>query len=116
MRAAGLNFKDVLHTWGLLRAHAAEHGLPWVDRRRLGFECSGVVTRRGEGVDGLAPGDEVIGMGSECLSHYVTLPSHSVIAKPKRLDFAEAAGLPAAYVTAYYSLVELARCSPGIRC
>jgi myxalamid-type polyketide synthase MxaB len=113
VRAGGINFKDVLHTLGLLKAHAEEHGLPWVDRRKLGFECSGVIARVGENVTGFRVGDAVIGLGSECLSHFVTVHSAAVVPKPARISFAEAAGLPTAYLTAYYGLLTLARLQPG---
>jgi myxalamid-type polyketide synthase MxaB len=113
VRAGGLNFKDILFTLGLLKAYAEEHGLPWVDRRKLGFECSGVIARVGANVTAWRVGDPVIGLGTECLSHYVTVHSAAVVPKPAGISFAEAAGLPTAYLTAFYGLRTLARLRPG---
>jgi myxalamid-type polyketide synthase MxaB len=113
VRAGGINFKDILFTLGLLKAYAEEHGLPWVDRRKLGFECSGVIARVGENVTAFKAGDPVIGLGTECLSQFVTVHSAAVVPKPAGISFAEAAGLPTAYLTAYYGLLTLARLRPG---
>lgn len=103
VRAVGANFKDVLHIWGLLDSSVT----------KLGFECSGVVVDVGPGVSEHAIGDEVIGLGTECLSHFVTLPARAALPKPTRLSHVEAAALPTAFITAYHALHDLAQASPG---
>jgi acyl transferase domain-containing protein/acyl carrier protein len=113
VRAGGLNFKDVLHVWGVLRTICEERGLPFVDRRKIGFECSGVVARVGAGVSNVRVGDEVIALGFECLNSFVTVDAGSVVRKPKRISHAEAAGLPTAYITAVYGLLQLAKLKRG---
>ncbi len=113
VRAAGLNFKDVLHVWGVLRSFCEEQGLPWVDRRKIGFECSGVVTRTGTAVTNFSVGDEVIGIGFECLNSFVTLDAASVVPKPRALSHEQAAAVPTAYLTAVYGLLKLAGLHSG---
>ena len=104
--AAGLNFKDVLFAAGLLpEAEAA--GL------RFGLECAGRVIRIGPLAEQHRPGDAVIAFGSGCLQHYAILPAAQALAMPPGLSFAEAAGVPTAFVTAYYALVHRAHLQPG---
>jgi acyl transferase domain-containing protein/acyl carrier protein len=108
VRAAGLNFIEVLYAAGLLPS-------PVAGRVVFGEECAGVVSRVGEGVTAFRPGDEVIGYGAACFSLFTTLDTATVAPKPPQLSFEEAAGLPAACLTAWHGLVELARLRPGER-
>jgi acyl transferase domain-containing protein len=104
--AAGLNFKEVLFAAGLLPEPEAA-GL------RFGLECAGRVIRTGPQAGQLRPGDAVIACGSGCLQHYAVLPTVQALAMPAGLSFAEAAGVPTAYVTAYYALTRQARLQQG---
>lgn len=113
MRAAGLNFKDVLNALGMLKQHAEATGAPY-QPLPLGFEGAGVVTAVGEGA-GLAVGDEVIVNHLGCMQRRVTLPALALVPKPAALSFEQAAGLPAAYVTAAYALNTLAGLRAGDR-
>jgi epothilone synthetase B len=103
VRAAGLNFVEVLYTLKMLPS-AGEDSLV-----ALGQECAGVVTRVGDSVNLFEPGQEVFGYGPACFSLFARLSASTVALKPHSLSFEEAAGLPAAYLTAWYSLVHLAR-------
>jgi acyl transferase domain-containing protein/acyl carrier protein len=113
VRAAAINFKDVLLVLGMLKEHALKKGLPWLDRRTLGFECSGTIVAVGEGVSGKKVGDAVICFGSDCMSSYVTLPSDAAVLKPEGATFEEAAGVSTAFLTAYHALYRLAKIRPG---
>lgn len=106
VRATGLNFKDVLFALGVLPVPAGE-------QPKLGMECAGVVTRVGPGVSGFAPGQEVFAMGICCFASHVTTPAVAVAPKPAHLSMAEAAALPNAYYTAWYSLIVQGRLSRG---
>jgi NADPH:quinone reductase-like Zn-dependent oxidoreductase/acyl carrier protein len=108
VRAAGLNFVEVLYSLGMMPNFTS-------GRITLGQECSGVVARVGAGIDHLKPGDEVIAYGPRCVALYATLSAGAVARKPRTLSFEEAAGLPAAFITAWYSLIELARLRPRER-
>lgn len=67
-------------------------------RTILGMEMSGVVERVGEGVDGYATGDEVLGtsdMGLGTYAQYVLVKAEGLVAKkPAVLSFNEAAAVP----------------------
>ena len=108
VRAAGLNFKDVLFALGMIP-------LPPEVRVRLGGECAGTVARVGERVSGLSPGDEVMTFGYGCFARFTTCPASLAVPKPPRLAFTEAATVPVAFTTAYVSLVKLARLHAGER-
>ncbi|MFE3504466.1 SDR family NAD(P)-dependent oxidoreductase [Kitasatospora sp. NPDC059160] len=104
VRAAGLNFRDVLITLGV-----------YPDRALLGTEAAGVVTEVGPGVTGLAPGDRVTGLVSGGIGP-VAVTDHRLLARvPAGWSFAQAAAVPAAYLTAHYALVDLAGLRAGER-
>jgi NADPH:quinone reductase len=105
VRAAGVNFPDLLQTRG---EYQHKPSLPFVP----GLEWAGEVDAVGEGVRTWKPGDAVIG-GGRAFAEFTVAPAGSLIAKPERLSFAEAAGYGAAYLTAYVSLVRRARAAPG---
>ncbi|MET9428342.1 SDR family NAD(P)-dependent oxidoreductase [Streptomyces sp. NPDC003036] len=113
VHAAGLNFKDVLNALGMLRRHALDQGVPY-EPLPLGFEASGTVVAAGPEA-AFAPGDEVVLSRIGCMRRRVTVPSTVVVRKPAGLGFTEAAGLPAAYVTAHHALHGLAGMKPGDR-
>jgi NADPH:quinone reductase-like Zn-dependent oxidoreductase len=64
----------------------------------LGLEASGVVDQVGEGVSGVAVGDEVFGLGSATYAEFAILRAWAP--KPESVSFAEAAGLAVAGETA----------------
>jgi myxalamid-type polyketide synthase MxaB len=117
VRAAGLNFRDVLNALGLLQEHYATHlGVRSAEAMTFGFESAGTVVAIGDGVTDLAVGDDVLTMGThDALGSFVTLPRAFVTPKPASLTFEEAATLPLAFLTAYYGLHRLAGLKPGER-
>ncbi|MGW0959957.1 type I polyketide synthase [Streptomyces gelaticus] len=113
VHAAGLNFKDVLNVLGMLRQYALDHGIPY-EPLPLGFEASGTVVEAGPEA-AFSPGDEVVLSRIGSMRRRVTVPSTVVVRKPGNLTFTEAAGLPAAFVTAYHALHHLAGIKAGDR-
>jgi myxalamid-type polyketide synthase MxaB len=113
VHAAGLNFKDVLNALGMLRQYALENGIDYKPLP-LGFEASGTVVAAGPDAE-FAVGDEVVLSRLGCMKKRVTVSSTVAVRKPSGISFAEAAGLPAAYVTAHYALHQLARIRRGDR-
>lgn len=110
VRAAGLNFRDVMWAMGLLPDEALEAGFAGPT---LGLEFSGIVGSVGENVSILKPGDAVMGFGPACFGKEVTTTGSAVVRIPDQLGFDEAAAIPSTFFTAYYSLVHLAGLCPG---
>ena len=63
VEAAGLNFRDVLWTMGMLPEEAVERGF---SGPTIGMECAGRIVRAGSDVRGLEPGDRVVAFASSC--------------------------------------------------
>jgi acyl transferase domain-containing protein/ubiquinone/menaquinone biosynthesis C-methylase UbiE/acyl carrier protein len=112
VRAAGLNFRDVMWVMGMLPEEALEHGFAGPT---IGMECAGEVAAVGEGVTGFAVGDKVIGFAPDCFAKYVTTLANAVAPMPDSLSFQEAATVPAVFFTAYYALCHLAQLEAGER-
>lgn len=105
VNAAGLNFRDVMNAAGVYPGGP----IPF------GAECAGTVAAVGEGVQEFKPGDEVIAIASGSFGAFVTAGVQAVIPKPAGLSVGQAATIPIAFLTAYYSLHQLARLSKGER-
>ncbi|MFI2353038.1 SDR family NAD(P)-dependent oxidoreductase, partial [Streptomyces sp. NPDC019443] len=103
VRAAGVNFRDVLNVLGM---YPGEAGL-------LGLEGAGVVTEVGPGVSGLAVGDRVMGMLSGAFGPVVVADARLVVRVPEGWSFAQAAAAPVVFLTAYYALVDLGGLQAG---
>jgi len=107
-RSAALNYRDVLV---VMDAYPGQDGTPGP----LGWECAGTITAVGPGVAGLRVGDEVVALASAALASHVRADARLVLPRPARLSAPEAATLPAAFLTAYYAVCDLARVQPGER-
>ena len=112
VEAAGLNFRDVLQRIGLLPEEAFEGGFAGAT---LGMEFAGQVIAVGDGVDHLRPGDAVFGIARDAFSSHLAAPANGLFKKPSFMSFEEAATLPVAALTVYYSLHHLARLQKGER-
>ncbi|KQT68982.1 MULTISPECIES: type I polyketide synthase [unclassified Aureimonas] len=110
IRAAGLNFRDVLYAMGMLPEEAVEKGF---SGPTIGMECAGEVLRVGPGVTALKPGDRVIAFASSCFASHVTTKADCAALLPADIPFEAAATIPTAFVTAWYALDHLARLEPG---
>ncbi len=112
VHAAGVNFKDVMKATGLFPPRLLEGNL-W-SRETLGMECSGRVTRVGQDVRNVQPGQEVMALAPRAFaSHVVT---HSALAVPNPgLSHEAAASIPVAFLTACVGLELQARLQPGER-
>jgi acyl transferase domain-containing protein/D-arabinose 1-dehydrogenase-like Zn-dependent alcohol dehydrogenase/acyl carrier protein len=102
VRAVGLNFRDVVVALGMVPSSAP-----------IGNEGSGVVTEIGPGVTTLEPGDRVMGLLPDGVGP-VAVTDHRLLARiPAGWTFAQGAAVPVAFLTAYYSLADLARLQAG---
>ncbi|XNN05693.1 SDR family NAD(P)-dependent oxidoreductase [Streptomyces sp. Inha503] len=108
VRATGVNFRDVLLSLGVVPSLGpGSEGV-------FAAEGSGVVLEVGPGVDGLAVGDRVMGLVSGAYAGPVAVAdARMVVRMPHGWTFPQAASVPAAFLTAYYALVELARVRAG---
>ncbi|MFJ2442948.1 beta-ketoacyl synthase N-terminal-like domain-containing protein [Streptomyces sp. NPDC087658] len=102
VRAAGVNFRDVVVALGLVPG-----------MRGLGGELAGVVSDVGSGVSGLAPGDRVLGLAPAAFGPVAVTDHRWLAPMPGNWSFEQAAAVPIAYLTAYYGLVDLAGVRPG---
>ncbi|WP_223660301.1 type I polyketide synthase [Streptomyces angustmyceticus] len=103
VRAAGVNFRDVLNALGTYPGDAGA----------LGLEGAGVVTGTGPGVVGLAPGDRVMGVFPYAFGSVAVADERMIVRVPEGWSFAQAASAPVAFLTAYHALVELGGVRPG---
>ena len=81
----------------------------------LGIECAGRVTRVGPDAHRFSVGDEVMAFAHDSLASHVLVDERLVASIPPGLDFASAATIPVAFVTAEYALRHLGRLSRGER-
>lgn len=107
VRAAGLNFADILARQGLYPDGPPK---PCV----MGYEVAGTVAITGEGVDNSLLGKPVIAMTRfNGQSERVAVSADQVFAKPESLSFAQAAAVPVNYLTAYALLVAMGGLQAG---
>ncbi len=104
VRAAGINFRDVLIALGVYPGEAS-----------LGGEGAGVVLEVGPGVEDLLPGDRVMGMLAGAFGTVAVGDRRLLAPMPPGWSFAQAASVPIAFLTAYYALVDLAELEEGQR-
>jgi acyl transferase domain-containing protein/aryl carrier-like protein len=111
VRAAGVNFRDVMLALGLYPGAGDEP-------IQLGNEAAGTVTAVGDGVEAIEVGDRVLVItpsGRGCIASHVQVPAAFALPMPTRLDYAASASAPVAFVTAAYALERLARVASGER-
>jgi NADPH:quinone reductase-like Zn-dependent oxidoreductase/acyl carrier protein len=111
VRAAGLNFRDVLTALGSI----PYEGEPPNEGFGFGAECAGHIVRVGPGVEGWVEGDEVVALGHGLFASFVKVPVARVFRAPPGVSAPDAATLPVAFVTAWYALRHVARLGRGER-
>ncbi|MEO3845056.1 SDR family NAD(P)-dependent oxidoreductase, partial [Streptomyces sp. B22F1] len=102
VRAAGLNFRDVLMALGM-----------YPGEQIMGSEGAGVVTEVGPGVTDLAPGDRVLGLLPHSFGPVAVADRRMLAPMPEGWTFAQAAAVPVVFLTAYYGLRDLGRLAKG---
>jgi NADPH:quinone reductase len=102
VRAAGLNFPDLLMTYGKYQFRPEPPFTP-------GMEFSGEIIEIGPEVAGLAVGDTVMGGGKGgCIAEQFIAPSASLSTLPSALSFEEGACWRSGAVTAWHALIDKA--------
>ncbi|MBT2430600.1 polyketide synthase dehydratase domain-containing protein, partial [Streptomyces sp. ISL-112] len=105
VRAAGVNFRDVLNALGM---YPGDAGL-------FGSEAAGVVVGTGPDVTGLQVGDRVMGMLFGGFGTHVVGDERMMTPVPEGWSWESAASVPLVFLTAYYALVELGGVRAGER-
>ena len=103
VKAVSLNFKDVLIAMQLLDS----------SQKFLGGDFSGEVIDVGEEVVDFCVGDRVFGVAQGALASEVIVDVTQIQRIPEMWSFEEASTLPWAYMTALYTLDDLAKMKPG---
>ena len=99
VKAAGLNFADILARQGLYPDGPKK---PCV----MGYEVAGLIEAAGEGVDANLLGKPVIAstrFGGQ--AELITVPADQIFPKPESLTFEQGAAIPANYLTAWALVV-----------
>ncbi|MDJ0388093.1 SDR family NAD(P)-dependent oxidoreductase [Roseomonas sp. E05] len=109
VEAAGLNFRDLMWAQGLLPEEALVHGFAGPT---LGMEMAGVVEQAGPGSP-FQPGEAVFGFAPAALASRARTRVEALARIPAGLDFAAAAAVPVAFLTAVYALERCAALRPG---
>ncbi|KAL4879273.1 hypothetical protein BJY04DRAFT_229208 [Aspergillus karnatakaensis] len=103
LRAASINFKDVLIAAGQLEGIT-----------EMRNDCSGVVVEVGENMkDRFKAGDRVCALYSRSYTNYPVVHGDCCQILPDSMSFAEGASLPIVWSTVYYSLVDKGCLSKG---
>jgi acyl transferase domain-containing protein/NADPH:quinone reductase-like Zn-dependent oxidoreductase/NAD(P)-dependent dehydrogenase (short-subunit alcohol dehydrogenase family)/SAM-dependent methyltransferase/acyl carrier protein len=108
VKAAGMNFRDVLKALSLYPGEAPDAGI-------FGDEVAGVVKAVGAGVEHVAPGDRVFGLTVFGLASHALARGGDVRRIPGGLSFEQAATLPVVFMTAWHALHNVARIRKGER-
>ncbi|MEU4345304.1 SDR family NAD(P)-dependent oxidoreductase [Nocardia sp. NPDC023852] len=102
VRAAGINFRDVLVALDIYPGASS-----------MGREAAGVVTEVGSDVTTFAVGDRVMGVFDDAFATQADADHRCLVHIPTGWSFAQAAGFPIAFLTAYHALVDLGHLTPG---
>ena len=108
VKAAGMNFRDVLKALALYPGEAP-------DARIFGDEIGGVVAAVGAAVEHVAPGDRVFGLAVFGLATQTLARGGDIRRIPAGLSFEEAATLPVVFMTSWHALKNVARLRAGER-
>lgn len=107
VKAAGLNFADLLARQGL---YPDAPPLPTC----MGYEFSGVITEVGNQEDKQWVGKSVFGLSRfQAQATQVCVPLHQLFEKPPSLSFEQAAAIPVNYLTAWQLLVVMGALQPS---
>jgi NADPH2:quinone reductase len=108
VRAAGVNFADVVERRGLYKRNQQ---VP----HRLGKEAAGIVVERGPLATEFAVGDPVIVVKFDngCYADRVAAEAHEVLRAPRGLSFIELAAFGTTFATAWWAMHEVARVRPA---
>jgi len=116
VHAAGLD-PGVWHlmTGSPYLVRAMGFGLRRPKLRVRGSDLAGRVEAVGAAVTGVAPGDEVMGIGEGSFAEYAVAPPDKLVPKPARLTFEQAAVVPISGLTALHAVRDVGEVRAGQR-
>ncbi|MDL5198832.1 NADP-dependent oxidoreductase [Streptomyces sp. ALI-76-A] len=116
IRVAATSFNSVD---GNIRGGFMQGPIPVQLPHTPGIDVAGTIDALGEGVQGLAVGDDVIGFlpmdGTGAAAQYVLAPAEVLTPAPKSVPLPDAAALPIVGLTAYQALFDHAKLTAGQR-
>ena len=101
VKASALNFRDVMSIMDM------------IPNPTLGIEAAGTVRRVGSAVCHLQLGDRVALIGNDAHASIMRDKAHHAFKIPAAMTFSQAASLPTVSYTAWYALVNIAKCCKG---
>jgi NADPH:quinone reductase-like Zn-dependent oxidoreductase len=113
VRAAGLNLMDTHFMRGRPLVARLGFGLSGPKLTRPGVDVAGIVEAVGTGVTRFKPGDRVFGACRGSLAEYASAPEAKLAEIPPGLDFALAASMPVAGLTALQTVRDTGGAGPG---
>lgn len=113
VHAAGANPLDWHTLRGEPRVMRLSSGIGAPTDPRMGADFAGVVEAAGPAVVGFSPGDRVFGVAPGAFAQYVVVNPARMAKIPEGIDFAQAAALPVAAVTALQALRDKGRLQAG---
>src|SRR5205085_7299777 len=108
VKAAALNFRDVLKALALYPGEAPDAGI-------FGDEVGGVVAAVGLNVKNVRPGDRVFGLAVVGLATKTIARASDIRRIPDNLSFEEATTIPVVFMTSWRALKNVARLRKGER-
>ncbi|GGK92349.1 MULTISPECIES: NADP-dependent oxidoreductase [Streptomyces] len=116
IRVAATSFNSVD---GNIRGGFMRGPIPVVLPHTPGIDVAGTIDALGEGVDGIAVGDDVIGFlpmdGNGAAAEYVLAPAEVLTPAPKSIPLPDAAALPLVGLTAWQALFDHGKLTAGQR-
>ncbi|MEV5183961.1 NADP-dependent oxidoreductase [Streptomyces werraensis] len=116
VRVAATSFNPVD---GNIRGGFMQGPIPVTLPHTPGIDVAGTVDALGEGVDGIAVDDDVVGFlpmdGNGAAAQYVLAPADVLVPAPKSVPLADAAALPLVGLTAYQALFDHGKLTAGQR-
>jgi NADPH2:quinone reductase len=107
VKAAGINFPDILSIAGTYQVRVAPPFVP-------GNEAAGVVEAIGEGVEHLTPGDRVIATPQGgAFADKCVVAEKLCLPLPPALSFEQGAGFTVTYATTYHAFRQCTELKPG---
>ncbi|MDP1795595.1 MAG: NADPH:quinone oxidoreductase family protein [Acidimicrobiales bacterium] len=104
--AAGVNFVDALFVQGTYQIKIPPPFTP-------GSDWAGTVSKVGDGVENLAVGDQVLGMGFGAFASQLRVGAQQAIKAPPTIDLHQAAALMQSYCTMWFAFTRRMQLQPG---